>query len=105
MSPSFLCPFVLCEVISDPTEADRWCMLVEAIAAVRAGYHITKSGSVNRFFIVAIYIRANLTAERYIVMQTTSDGQVSIAQKDFDLTNLDKAVDFLCRDVQPNYKD
>ncbi|KAF9219008.1 hypothetical protein BS17DRAFT_468424 [Gyrodon lividus] len=94
-SPGFLCPFVLCEVVSDATETDRWRMLIEAIAAVRAGYHITKCGSADDFFVVAIYIRAHLTAERYILVQPASNGKVSFAQRDFDLTDSDEAVDFL----------
>ncbi|KAF9230540.1 kinase-like domain-containing protein [Melanogaster broomeanus] len=90
-SPGFVCPFVLCEVISDPNEMDRWRMLSEAIAATRAGYFLMGDG----FFIVAIYLRSNLTAERYLVMQTDPDGKVSIAQKDFKLTDSDEAIDFL----------
>ncbi|KAF9236954.1 hypothetical protein BU15DRAFT_76445 [Melanogaster broomeanus] len=70
---------------------DRWCMLSEAIAATRAGYFLMGDG----FFIMAIYLRSNLTAERYLLMQTDSDGKVCIAQKDFKLTNSDEAINFL----------
>ncbi|KAF9231695.1 hypothetical protein BU15DRAFT_82105 [Melanogaster broomeanus] len=89
-SPGFVCPFVLCEVISDPNEMDRWRMLSEAIPATRAGYFLMGDG----FFIVAIYLRSNLTAERYLVMQTDPDGK-----KDFILTDSNEAIDFLIREM------
>lgn len=66
---------MVCEVISMPSEADRWRMLVEAIAAVRIGHYLKKSQT-KPFFVVAVYLRANMTAERYVVMQTDSDGKV-----------------------------
>ncbi|KAG1843674.1 kinase-like domain-containing protein [Suillus subluteus] len=56
------------------------------------------------FFIVAIYLCANLTVERYVVTHATpteegeegqKDRQVSIAKKYFDLTTADGAVTFL----------
>jgi hypothetical protein len=77
ISDDFLCPFMLCEVISEVNEEDRWRMLVQATATVRVGYHLQKSHSQHGpFFVVAIYLRASLTAERYIVMQTASNGKV-----------------------------
>ncbi|KAF9232033.1 hypothetical protein BU15DRAFT_67820 [Melanogaster broomeanus] len=93
MLPPFL---VACRLTSAimrgyPKEMDRWRMLSEAIPATRAGYFLMGDG----FFIVAIYLRSNLTAERYLVMQTDPDGEVCIAQKDFKLTDSDEAIDFL----------
>jgi len=48
-----------------------------------------------KFFVVAIYLRANLTVERYIISQPGKDRKVFIAQKDFDLRNAEEAVTFL----------
>ena len=77
VSKDFLSPLMLCEVISERDESDRWRMLLQAIAAARVGHHLQKSHTQQMpFFVAAIYLRANLTAERYIVMQTASDGKV-----------------------------
>ena len=46
-------------------------MLVEAIAIARAGQYLMKAGK--RFFVVAIYLRKNLTAERFIVAQSQDE--------------------------------
>jgi hypothetical protein len=51
-------------------------MLVKAIPIARAGYQLMKRRSSRDFFVVAIYLRANLTAERYIVAQTDPSGKV-----------------------------
>jgi len=69
-SPKFEIPFVISEVVSDKGEADRCRMLVEAIALARAGQFLLQSGSKKRFFVVAIYVDADMVASRYIVMQT-----------------------------------
>ncbi|KAG1817546.1 uncharacterized protein BJ212DRAFT_1480120 [Suillus subaureus] len=53
------------------------------------------SGEV-KLFVVVIYLRANLTAERHIIAQPGADRKVFIAQKDFDLTKANEAVTFLC---------
>ena len=45
-------------------------MLVQAIAVARAGQYLLKSTSKKRFFVVAIYVNADMVASRYIVMQT-----------------------------------
>jgi len=63
-SRSFLCPFLISEVVSDGDESDRFRMLLEAIAVARAGQYLTRQG---QFFVVAVYLRANLIAERYVV--------------------------------------
>jgi hypothetical protein len=39
-------------------------MLLEAIAVARAGQYLARQG---QFFVVAVYLRANLIAERYVV--------------------------------------
>ncbi|KAG6371968.1 hypothetical protein JVT61DRAFT_8984 [Boletus reticuloceps] len=72
----FLCPFLLC------------------IAAVRA-VNVLKKPSNNRdLFVVAVYLMANMTAERYIIMQT-STGQVHVAQHDYNLVDVTDALEFL----------
>ncbi|KAG2134466.1 hypothetical protein DEU56DRAFT_809215, partial [Suillus clintonianus] len=85
-SPLSCFPFLFCEIISQKEEEDRYRMLLQAITVARAGQFLMGDGAPKPFFVVAIYLRANLTAERYVV---------SIAQKDFDLTNADGAVSFL----------
>ncbi|KAG1766756.1 kinase-like domain-containing protein [Suillus placidus] len=103
-SPLFYFPFLVCEVISQKKEEDRYRMLLQAITAARAGQFLMVDGAPKPFFVVAIYLCANLTAERYVVTHTTpteegeegqEDRQVSIAQKDFDLTTAGGAVTFL----------
>ncbi|KAG1831980.1 hypothetical protein F4604DRAFT_1946265 [Suillus subluteus] len=103
LSPLFHFPFVVCEVISQKKEEDRYRMLLQAITVTRVGQFLMDSAT-KPFFIVAIYLCANLTAERYVVTHTTpteegeegqKDRQVSIAKKDFDLTTADGAVTFL----------
>lgn len=79
VSTGHSCPLMLCEVMSESNENDRWSMLIQAIAAARVGYYLNgsqQSPQHEPFFVVAIYIRVNLTAERYIVMQTNPDGEV-----------------------------
>ena len=71
--PEYLCPLVVSETFSEENESDRWRMLIEAIAAARAGHFLMKSDAEERFFVVAIYLRRSLEAERYIVMQTSAD--------------------------------
>lgn len=71
-------------------------MLIEAIAAARAGHFLMKSDAEERFFVVAIYLRRSLEAERYIVMQTSADegNPVSIVKKTFNLTMAGQSTDF-----------
>ncbi|KAG1784539.1 uncharacterized protein HD556DRAFT_1427453 [Suillus plorans] len=92
-STSFLCPFMICEVVSQKNESDRLRMLIQGIALARVGQCFMPDGE--KFFLVAIYLRANLTAERYIITQPGADRRVFIAQKDFDLTKANEAVAFL----------
>ncbi|KAG2151671.1 kinase-like domain-containing protein [Suillus bovinus] len=84
-------------------------MLIQGIALARVGQCFMSGGE--KFFVVAIYLRENLTVKRYIVTQPGADrrvcrsvsvafcflygGQVFIAQKDFDLTKANEAVSFL----------
>lgn len=85
-------------------------MLLQAIAAARVGQHLIREGAQIQFFVVAIYLCANLTAERYVVANIgqgkevrrsvrclffSQKRQVHIAQKDFDLATADSAVAFL----------
>jgi len=64
LSRSFLCPFLISEVVSDDDESGRFRMLLEAIVVSRAGQYLTRQG---QFFVVAVYFREDLTAERYVV--------------------------------------
>lgn len=73
ISKAFLCPFIIAEIVSQPQQKDRYRMLVEGIAAVRAGRYLSKSDA-PRFFVVAIYLTANLHAERYILTEDGSGG-------------------------------
>jgi hypothetical protein len=117
VSPQFQIPFVICEVISDKHERDRSRMLVQAVALARTGQFLLRPASTKKFFVVAIYVDANMVASRYIVMEvgdgdacndlkpvsdhdcvesiTEKGVQVSIHKKDFDLRKDDKQVDFL----------
>jgi hypothetical protein len=136
-STSSHCPLLISEVVSEENESDRFRMLIQAIAVARAGQYLMKPGE--EFFVVGIYLRANLIAERFVVAQIESDEglartrsgkkvaqtrsgrgvpdtesrtkvrfcvhrtllsflwkyQVSIAQRDFDLSKEDDAVSFL----------
>lgn len=75
-SRSFLCPFLISEVVSQKDEQDRCRMLVQAIAAARAGRYLIREGAEIQFFVVAIYLRANLTVERYVVANIGQGMQV-----------------------------
>jgi len=46
-------------------------MLLQAIAVARAGQFLMVDGALKPFFVVAIYLCANLTAERYVITNTT----------------------------------
>jgi hypothetical protein len=76
----FLCPFIILEVISNEQETDRHCMLLQAIATAWAGQYLMKTG--DQFFIVVIYLTANLVTERYIVAQTELHQDVQYAFDD-----------------------
>ncbi|KAG1728288.1 uncharacterized protein EDB91DRAFT_1228495 [Suillus paluster] len=93
--PKFLCPFLISEVVSQEKEEDRYRMLLQAIAVARAGQYLIREGAPVHFFVVAIYLRADLTVERYVVANIGPQRQISIAQKDFKLTTADGAVAFL----------
>ncbi|KAF8554805.1 hypothetical protein OG21DRAFT_1017232 [Imleria badia] len=99
VSPHHGIPFIISEVISDVNESDRRRVLVEAIALARTGQFLLKSSSKKRFFVVALYVDANMVVSRYIVMQTgdVNAGRkpVSIHQKDFDFREVNEQADFL----------
>ncbi|KAG1734454.1 uncharacterized protein EDB91DRAFT_1250976 [Suillus paluster] len=96
LSPKFLCPFLISEVVSQEKEEDQYRMLLQAITVARAGQYLIRKGAPVHFFVVAIYLRANLTVERYVVANIGLQRQISIAQKDFKLTTADGVVAFLC---------
>ncbi|OJA10851.1 hypothetical protein AZE42_06128, partial [Rhizopogon vesiculosus] len=94
-SSSFLFPFLMSEVPSDESDLGRSRMLLQTIPVARAGQYLMKVGAPMQFFVVGIYLHADLTVERFIVVQTGPGRQVSIAQKNFDLTVAGEAVAFL----------
>ena len=69
-SRSFLFPFLISEVILQRNEQDRYRMLLQAIAVARAGQYLMEAGAPMRFFVVAVYLHADLTVERYVVTHT-----------------------------------
>jgi hypothetical protein len=56
-SPTFLCPFLIFEMVSDDDESYPLRMLLGAIAVAQAGQYLTRQG---QFFVVAVDLRANL---------------------------------------------
>ncbi|KAF8452259.1 hypothetical protein L210DRAFT_3517879 [Boletus edulis BED1] len=94
-------PFLICEVISHKYEHDRSRLLIQATVLARTGQLLLQPTSMKKFFVVAIYVDANMVASRYIVMQdrdgNTSDNRmpVSIHQKNFDLRAKDQQLHFL----------
>ncbi|KAI5993417.1 hypothetical protein EDC04DRAFT_1270973 [Pisolithus marmoratus] len=72
-SQGHLIPFFVSEVISMKSEDDRFRMLLQAIAAARAGKILLKKTAERKFFVVAVYLNKNMIASRYIVMQTGQD--------------------------------
>ena len=60
ISPQY--KIIISEVISDKTEKDRFRMLVEAIALARVGHFLLQSTSKKMFFVVAIYVNAEMVA-------------------------------------------
>lgn len=72
-SPQFDIPFVICEVVSDRWQSDRSRMLVQATALARTGRFLLRSSSKKKFFVVALYVDANMVVSRYIVMETEGD--------------------------------
>ncbi|KAG9310577.1 hypothetical protein JVU11DRAFT_9132 [Chiua virens] len=88
-------PLLVCEVISMKKEGDRWRMLLQGIAVARAMHCIKKENSKTRLFVVAIYVRSTLVAQRYIIQANGPAGEVAIAQKDFDLQTSSDSRQFL----------
>ena len=104
ISPRFHIPFIISEVISNKTESDRWRMLVEAIPLARAGQFLLKPTSKKTFFVVAIYVTADLVASRYIVM-STRDGNAKKKSNAEKKDNMKKEVDPVSIDsaIIPSY--
>ncbi|KAH0831420.1 hypothetical protein J3R83DRAFT_14092, partial [Lanmaoa asiatica] len=100
-SPRFDIPFVFCEVVSDKPESDRSRMAVQATALARTGQFLLRSRSRRKFFVVALYVDADMVVTRYIAMQTEggdeaeSSMQVAIHEQRFDLRDKHRQVDFL----------
>ncbi|KAI6014664.1 hypothetical protein EDC04DRAFT_655849 [Pisolithus marmoratus] len=105
-SANHLIPFFVSNAISMTNEGDRFRMLLQAIAAARAGNILLKKTSKRNFFVVAVYLDKNMVASRYIIIQTGEGSDepaeefrqgnaVSIHCNDFDLTDKIKAIEFL----------
>jgi len=83
-------------------------MLIQCTTVARVGQYLVEEGAT--FFAVAVYLRRNLTAERYVAQAEldvrvchsvcclffyfSRRGQVNVAQKNFDLTQEKEAVAF-----------
>jgi hypothetical protein len=69
------CPCLIGEVVSDKVkEKDRERMLVQGIAAARAGRVLIAPYSKERgFVLMAIYVSAELTATRYLIRASPKD--------------------------------
>jgi hypothetical protein len=74
VSPLFQCPLLISEVASQEDGSDRWRMLLEAIAVARAGQFLMKKNEKN--FVIAIYLTAEMIAQRFVVAQTGEDSKV-----------------------------
>ena len=81
ISPEWAIPFVICEVISDKYENDRSRMLIHAIALARTGHSFLKSSSQRKFFVVALYVNADMVVTRYIAMQTKGGNEAESGDK------------------------
>jgi len=68
-SRTFLCLFLVFEVVSDDDESCTLRMLLEAIAVAQTGQYLTRQG---QFFVVADDLQANSIAKRYIVTNSES---------------------------------
>ena len=73
VSAPHLCHFIVGEVISQKDESDRYRMLLQAMVAARVGKHLMKSDK-TPFILMALYLRKDLTVERYLVSQTGENG-------------------------------
>ena len=71
----FSLPLILGEIVSFSNEKDRYRMLLQAIALARLIFTLCnrKSGSTKHPFIVAVYLKQSMTAERYILMKLNSE--------------------------------
>ncbi|KIJ58017.1 hypothetical protein HYDPIDRAFT_190913 [Hydnomerulius pinastri MD-312] len=93
-STSHSIPFLISEVIPNSNEQDRYRMLLQAVATARAGCFLMKHNSMKKFFVVAIHVTNELTAERYIVMARPGNDIVDTYRKEFILSNPDHAAGF-----------
>ena len=73
VSAAHLCHFIVGEVISQKNESDRYRMLLQAIVAARVGRYLMQSDK-TPFILMALYLRKDLTVERYLVSQAGDDG-------------------------------
>jgi hypothetical protein len=79
-SGSFALPLIIGEVVSFPSEKDRYRMLLQAVALARLTFALRKSGSTEHPFIGAVYLTRLMTAERYIVMKLHSGSDEVVYQ-------------------------
>ena len=69
VSKTYLCHFIIGEVISQKDESDRYRMLLQALVAARVGRYLMKSDK-TPFILMALYLKKDLTVERYLLSQT-----------------------------------
>jgi hypothetical protein len=66
-------PFLIGEVVSLPSMEDRWRMLLQALVAVKLGSFLLKSGSTQSFTVMAIYLRSEMVAEQYLLVEEENE--------------------------------
>ena len=76
ISATHLCHFIIGEVVSLKDETDRYRMLLQAIVAARVGRYLM-TDSKQPFIVMALYLKGNLTVERYLVSHNVEDDLVS----------------------------
>ena len=69
VSKTYLCHFIIGEVVSQKDESDRYRMLLQALVAAHVGRFLVKSDK-TPFILMALYLKKDLTVEQYLVSQT-----------------------------------
>lgn len=71
------CHYLIGEIFSEPSEQDRYRMLLQAMTAARVGKYLTNADDARPFVAMAIYVTEHLVAERYLVAQLGNGQNVS----------------------------
>ena len=62
VSKTYLCHFIIGEVVSQKDESDRYRMLLQALMVARVGRFLVKSDK-TPFILMALYLKKDLTVE------------------------------------------